>query len=413
MEAIQIDRKIVTEATLLDIQMDMCYDTSEYNEILAYYRKLLSKYDLFDIPFTEDAATSDYRAPTEEDDYAIITCVDGKYGVQKSRFFDEIDPVYDRIEQFKNWNLAMVCRNGKYGVIDLCNKGKVVIPLEYDSVELHDEDHLCAVVGRNGQFQYLSDGKSDWVDEVIFPKYAGWVRVRLGERYGWLDENLKVTFDQNKAHEPVIPFSFETFNLVKEHHEATREDLNRCSELDMVLRNCDEEDREKLDNELRLMFASLYRHYPAEEDVLRGKGTEGGFCDESPEIESDEPTHVFCCEEWTIVKKNGKYGVYDRYEEKYLLEPIYDELVEEENYHHLITRIGDKFGFFNSEFNVAPQFENYRIGRMLSFVRFRLNGKWGYINKDGEWTEKIEEARAYAKNPWYGDELYGTAYGII
>lgn len=413
MEAIQIDRKIVTEATLLDIQMDMCYDTSEYNEILAYYRKLLSKYDLFDKPFTEDAATSDYRAPTEEDDYAIITCVDGKYGVQKSRFFDEIDPMYDSIAQFKNTNFATVCLNGKYGVIDLCNKGKVVIPLEYDSIEMHENDQLCVVLGKNGQFQYLNDGGSDWVDEVILPKYAGWIRVRLGERYGWLDENLKVTFDQKKAYEYALPNSFEFFKYIKDPHEATREYLNKCSELDMALRNCDEESREKLDNELLQMSVSLYRHYPSEEDTLKGKGTGSGLWEELPDIESDEPTHVFYCQEWTIVKKNGKYGVYNRYEEKYLLEPIYDELVEEENYHHLITRIGDKFGFFNSEFNVAPQFENYRIGRMLSFVRFRLNGKWGYINKDGEWTEKIEEARAYAKNPWYGDELYGTADGII
>lgn len=79
--------------------------------------------------------------------------------------------------------------------------------------------------------------------------------------------------------------------------------------------------------------------------------------------------------------------------------PIYDELIEKEDYHHIITRIGNRYGFYDTEFNVAPRFEQYKIGRSLSF--FMLNGKWGFIDKNGEWTDKIEEARAYIRNPMY------------
>ena len=63
------------------------------------------------------------------------------------------------------------------------------------------------------------------------------------------------------------------FNLVKEHHEATREDLNKCSELDMALQNCSEEDKEKLNEELLMLSASLYRGhklYPFTSDGKMG-----------------------------------------------------------------------------------------------------------------------------------------------
>lgn len=41
----QIDRKVVTEATLLDMELDACYDPSEYNELLNNYQRLLCKFE--------------------------------------------------------------------------------------------------------------------------------------------------------------------------------------------------------------------------------------------------------------------------------------------------------------------------------------------------------------------------------
>ena len=37
----QIDRKVITEATILDMELDMCHDPSENNELQEYYRHLL------------------------------------------------------------------------------------------------------------------------------------------------------------------------------------------------------------------------------------------------------------------------------------------------------------------------------------------------------------------------------------
>ena len=439
----QIDRKVVTEATILDMELDMCHDPSEYNELQEYYRRLLYKYDLFEKPFVEDASESDYHEYTEEDDIAVITCENGKYGVQESWRFHKLDSIYDSIEQLDHSNLFKACYNGMFGVIDLDSNGKEVIPFEYDSIDVNWGDRFCAIVEKNGRFQYQCGGRSGWYDEIKYPKYAGWVIVRQDGRYGWLDENLNITFDIEKAHEHFIPSSYEMFNLVKEHHEATREDLNKCSELDMALQNCSEEDKEKLNEELLMLSASLYRGhklYPFTSDGKMGvkdyffgggkiiqatydeiklisgdiddacfgrKGNRWGliadYSDkvESPIIEYDEPSHQFCYANWTVVKKNGKYGLYDTFEDKYLLEPIYDELIEKEDYHHIITRIGNRFGFYDTEFNVAPRFEQYKIGRSLSFIRFMLNGKWGFIDKNGEWTDKIEEARACIRNPMY------------
>ena len=439
----QIDRKVVTEATILDMELDMCHDPSEYNELQEYYRRLLYKYDLFEKPFVEDASESDYHEYTEEDDIAVITCENGKYGVQESWRFHKLDSIYDSIEQLDHSNLFKACYNGMFGVIDLDSNGKEVIPFEYDSIDVNWGDRFCAIVEKNGRFQYQCGGRSGWYDEIKYPKYAGWVIVRQDGRYGWLDENLNITFDIEKAHEHFIPSSYEMFNLVKEHHEATREDLNKCSELDMALQNCSEEDKEKLNEELLMLSASLYRGhklYPFTSDGKMGvkdyflgggkiiqatydeiklisgdiddacfgrKGNRWGliadYSDkvESPIIEYDEPSHQFCYANWTVVKKNGKYGLYDTFEDKYLLEPIYDELIEKEDYHHIITRIGNRFGFYDTEFNVAPRFEQYKIGRSLSFIRFMLNGKWGFMDKNGERTDKIEEARACIRNPMY------------
>ena len=438
----QIDRKVVTEATILDMELDMCHDPSENNELQEYYRHLLCKYDLFEKPFVEDASESDYHEYTEEDDIAVITCENGKYGVQESWRFHKLDSIYDSIEQLDHSNLFKACYNGMFGVIDLDSNGKEVIPFEYDSIDVNWGDRFCAIVEKNGRFQYQCGGRSGWYDEIKYPKYSGWVIVRQDGRYGWLDENLNITFDIEKAHEHIIPSSYEMFNLVKEHHEATREDLNKCSELDMALQNCSEEDKEKLNEELLMLSASLYRGhklYPFTSDGKMGvkdyflggkiiqatydeiklisgdiddacfgrKGNRWGliadYSDkvESPIIEYDEPSHQFCYANWTVVKKNGKYGLYDTFEDKYLLEPIYDELIEKEDYHHIITRIGNRFGFYDTEFNAAPRFEQYKIGRSLSFIRFMLNGKWGFMDKNGERTDKIEEARACIRNPMY------------
>lgn len=437
----QIDRKVVTEATLLDMELDMCHDPSEYNELMDTYRSLLDQYDLYEKPYTEDASESEYHEYTEEDDDAVITYYDGKYGIAESCRFHKLDSIYDSIEQLDHSNLFKACYNGKFGVIDLDCNGKEIIPFEYDSIDVNCKDRFRAIVEKNGQYQYQCDGRSGWYDEIIFPKYAGWIMVRQGDQYGWLDENLNITFDIEKAHEHIIPLYIDMYDLAKDHHEATREDLNKCSELDMALLNCDEEDKEKLNAELQKLSASLYRSYklfpfisknkmgvkdylggtivPAIYDEIKltsseiedvcfgrignlwGKVAESGIKVESTIIEYDEPTHQFCYANWTVVKKNGKYGVYDTFEDKYLLEPIYDELIEKTGYQHLITRIGDTFGFFDLEFIVPPKFERYKMGRSLSFIRFMLNGKWGFIDKNGEWTDKIEEARAYIINPVY------------
>ena len=92
----QIDRKVVTEATILDMELDMCHDPSEYNELQEYYRRLLYKYDLFEKPFVEDASESDYHEYTEEDDFAVITCENEKYGLYDT-FEDKylLEPIYN------------------------------------------------------------------------------------------------------------------------------------------------------------------------------------------------------------------------------------------------------------------------------------------------------------------------------
>lgn len=444
----QIDHKVVTEATRLDMEMDQCHDPSDYNQLLETYRRMLDRYDLYVKPFTEDASlSSDDDDELPFDDYkAVITFENGKYGVQESRNFPKVDAVYDSIEQIRQTSLFKACLDGKYGIIDLDNMDSEVLPFEYDAIEAYQHKRFHAIVCKDGRYQYHCDGWdgiecSDWFDEIVFPRYAGWVVVRQGERYGWLDENLQFTSDQAKAHEHVLHDPFEVWRDVTEPHVATRAELDRCYQLDMALLHCPEEDKARLESQLYLLSAPLVSSHklfpfssggkmgvkdylgspivPAiydEVQLVEGEMEDAGFgrlgdrwglvagCGEkvdSPLIAFDEPFHYTYESEWTIVKKDGKYGVYDIFKKRFLLDPLYDELIETAGFYHLIPRIGDRYGFFNEEFCIAPQFEQYHLGRSLSFIRFMLDGRWGFIDKDGAWTEQIDEARAYVCNPKY------------
>lgn len=263
--------------------------------------------------------------------------------------------------------------------------------------------------------------------------------MRQGDRIGWLDVNLNVTFDQAEAHEYVLQDVTETLPFVEKYCVVSRKMLDRCTDMEDRLRNCNDAERETLEEQLRtysISFCESSHLRPFSQDGKMGvkdfldgiivpaiydeikhiRGTVEDTCFgrivsrwglvadhgkriSNPVIEFDEPTHCFNYENWMIVRKDGKYGVYDSFKGEYLLEPIYDELIEKDGYCHIITRIGDRYGFFNSEFNIPPKYENYWIGRCLSFVRFMLDDKWGYIDRNGRWTDSIEQARAYVRNP--------------
>lgn len=435
----QIDRAIVTTATLMDMELDECVDPQEYDVLMNGYADLLRDYDLFEKPFVEDANESGLVDFAEGDDIAVIVTENGKYSVQESGCFCGLDAVYDYLEQIGESNLFKACYGGKYGIISLGDEMEIEIPFEYDSITVRPRFYLRIIVEKEKKFQYRCNGELEWVDEIIMPIYAGWIRVRQGDRIGWLDVNLNVTFDQAEAHEYVLQDVTETLPFVEKYCVVSRKMLDRCTDMEDRLRNCNDAERETLEEQLRtysISFCESSHLRPFSQDGKMGvkdfldgiivpaiydeikhiRGTvedtcfgrivsrwglvaEHGRRISSPVIEFDEPTHCFNYENWMIVRKDGKYGVYDSFKGEYLLEPIYDELIEKDGYCHIITRIGDRYGFFNSEFNIPPKYENYWIGRCLSFVRFMLDDKWGYIDRNGRWTDSIEQARAYVRNP--------------
>lgn len=435
----QLEREVVKNATLLDIELDNCTDPQDYNDLLDEYRDVIegSNYfteldDYYDEEWWEQA----------DNQTADIYEENGMYGVRESSTFTELPPIYDSIEQIDDCNLLKVCYNGKYGLMEFFDGMRVSVPLEYDSIHIYTEDELIVIAEKDGKFQYQRNGESEWVDEIIMPVYAGWVRVRQGNRTGWLDTELRVTYDPSEAHEFAIckPQSSSDVNMLSDVDRAM---LDRWTDWEERFRTSPEELREAFNNEPYFFTTQFYRNpmiYPFEADGKMGvrdhlgfiivpaiydevdicNGLENSTCHgrlgdrwgmvvncgsvvRNPKIEMDEPTHWLCCGNLIVEKKNGKFGLYDKSKRKYLLEHIFDEFIEHKHWSHIITRIGNKYGYLDFDLNyiVFPQFDDYRVGRCLSYVRFRKDGKWGYINEAGAWTDYIEEAEAYTMNTRY------------
>lgn len=428
------EKEVVTNATLLDIELDNCTDPQDYNDLLDEYRDVITGSKFFRNWDLEESLEEAEAA--EEEESADIYEENGKFGLRASSFFSELPPIYDSIEQIDNSNLLKVCYKGKYGMMDGLDDMSVSIPLEYDSIDILTEDELLVIVEKDGKFQYQHKGESEWVDEIILPTYAGWVRARQGSRIGWFDANLRVTYNPQEAHELVIHLSEDT-RYYGDMREVDRDMLDRWTAWEEMYRTSPEDLTKAFSSEPDFFSTHYHKnpaHHPYEVDGKMGvKDSLGtiivpaiydeieccnGFvestcygrlgnhwgmvvCDSSavrsPKIELDEPCRWF----WSgriIEKKDGKLGLYDKFNEKYLLDHICDEFIEQKNCNHIIIRMGNKYGFFNPDFNVPPQFDDYRVGRCLSFVRFKKDGKWGYINEAGAWTEHIEEAKAYTVN---------------
>lgn len=104
---------------------------------------------------------------------------------------------------------------------------------------------------------------------------------------------------------------------------------------------------------------------------------------------------------WFKVKVCGKFGIYDSDSGQMVLEAIYDEIENRNDFECVITKKDGKLGFFNYKFCVPPVYDEIIFGRGLAFVRFKKDGRFGFIDKDLNWTEDIDKARILAKNPMF------------
>ena len=127
---------------------------------------------------------------------AIVT-YNKKYGVIDERGNDVIPLKYDHVSQFIN-GLTIIKLGNKQGVYD--SNGREVIPVIYDEIQISailkdliivKLDNKWGSIGRDG----LSVEKTQF-DEIPSIFY-GIAEVRIGTKWGFLDQKGRLTFHLN------------------------------------------------------------------------------------------------------------------------------------------------------------------------------------------------------------------------
>lgn len=217
---------------------------------------------------------------------SLIYCEGGLWGVRESELTCSLPTVYDSIECLNSSNCYIVMKDGLMGYAWLDENVNWLFDLVFTSIQQISVNRflLC----RDGKFFFWRDGKmTDWTaDEFVLPNPAGWICVRRGEEWGYVDGDLNYTSDKSKAHEYIFPGKL--FHK-KNSRFLKRSDLDLCLEYYLKVTSGDvaDEDTEK-------KYAELV-------DEL---------------VESAE---------FTIFEKNGKYGIND-FLGHVAVKPIYDDI---------------------------------------------------------------------------------------
>ena len=432
----QIDRSVVTKTTLLDIAMNSTHDAQEFNEMLHEYCTILYGYDLWEKPFMEVAEETEYSEL--EDDYKIYKEND-KWGVKESRYHCGLPADYEKIECVDGITYQFLTYRDKHvGLVNLWDRVEVWLEPIYDNINVFNNLHI--VVSCNGLKGYWHNGQLSDVcfEDIYIPRFAGWVRVKKDGIWGWLDGNLCFTTEQSNAHEYITPDLFECKGT---HQSVTRELLDDVSRLDQEVSESDdgkigqaleklkktvlpliendkievyqENDKYGIKDFLGFVIVKAdYNEIFVDEQKYYSTAfgrTELGWglvCEYGEVLKNqlfifDEVPKPSIYANWFKVKVCGKFGIYDSDSGQMVLEAIYAEIENRNDFECVITKKDGKLGFFNYKFCVPPVYDEIIFGRGLAFVRFKKDGRFGFIDKDLNWTEDIDKARILAKNPMF------------
>lgn len=135
----------------------------------------------------------------------VVAMVNGKYGVVLADGIGKtwvLEPEYDYIG-YPN-SITHVEKDGKFGVFSF-SEGRFLIPADCDIVY----ETMRGFMFSNGIGFYQKNGKQGVVcdygqfTDAIFDEVEGdcegWVKVRIGEEWGYIDENNQFTTDEDEA----------------------------------------------------------------------------------------------------------------------------------------------------------------------------------------------------------------------
>ena len=195
----QIDRRIVTKTTLLDIAMNSTHDVQEFNEIYREYCAILCHYDLWEKPFVEVSDESDVNTSDDEEECEIYE-EKGKWGVKGTMYHCALPADYDKIECVdETTSLFLISRDGHIGLVYLLDKVEVWLEPIYDNIKVYNNLHIVVSLNNLKGYWYKGQLSDICFEDIYLPKYAGWVKVKKGGTWGWLDGSLTFTTELSEA----------------------------------------------------------------------------------------------------------------------------------------------------------------------------------------------------------------------
>ncbi len=416
-------RAYITTATLLD----SCTDAAEYEMLHGKLLAMQQEFDPFEYEYEEisDALQCEQLVYSEHE----------KYGIRASFWTPAVEPTFDGIESMNYPNVFKVERDGKVGIIWLDEEVHELFKVEYDSILEFAQNQYIVVKDSK---QYYSRGgrvSASCFDEIRIPRCAGWIHVKKDGVWGHLDGNLEFCSCESAAHEYVIPCKRIGWSYVVgpplDYRPVTRQEIMECDRKEHALKDlnhnheewraCERQAQALIPNPECQVIAQDGKYGVADflghaifppvydEIVISDEAFPQIYAQKqglwAQLIPSDEPTSpIFVSEElpktclyenWAVAKVKGKYGVYNPFNGKWLLEPVYDNLQVEKTHQCVITQQGSLYGFFNSEFCIRPSYKTILLGSPNTFVRALKNGAVGYFDETGQWTTDIAHARVY------------------
>ena len=418
-------RALLEKLTELAVRLQDCKDDAE-KEALRHERELLLKnVDLLFFSLNKEDTGYD-----ELDDMPFILEEDlftenGKTGIRATSQHCGLPAEYDRIQIMTDSNVVMVWKQGKIGRAYLYEQFyQWAFPPEYDQAEEIPCDVTDRWILKQGdKYRYLFWGSvSEKFDAIRLPRIAGWIRVLRGDEWGWMDAKLRFTADYGMAHEFLWPQ--ETDWLLVPKRPASREDINACSDLD-----AEGADMEQI----RKITDPIYEHSGGEPFLENGKWgyrdslgavlmpcqfdhmeKDGAFLltrkEGRWEIWSDVHHGIPICyarsdeKPWNViddahwcVNEYGKYYLVSVGPNDVVTTGGFDKVISDEESPYILIKRQGRWGFADFRHTIFPVYKDIWCQRPLSFVRFKKDDTWGYVDSKGQWTEDIHKADVYVR----------------
>ena len=143
--------------------------------------------------FEYDPKIDDENMPYfDENGYAVVKMVDGKYGMIDKTGKFIINPQFDEFYNFRDKDLALIKLNDKWGYIE--KTGRIVINPQFDYARTFAENDLARVkvndkwgyIDKHGK--YIINPQFDWADAFDDEMAA----IELNNKYGFIDATGKI-----------------------------------------------------------------------------------------------------------------------------------------------------------------------------------------------------------------------------